>query len=79
MSHILFEKDLWFERFSQIGLIDARMSHSTVALNGKLYSMGGFNVVALSSVEEYAPEDQQISVTSQGKLSTTWGQQKSKE
>jgi N-acetylneuraminic acid mutarotase len=53
---------------------------SSAVVDGKLYAIGGYGPgqVALSTVEEYTPEDWQA-VSPQGKLATTWGEEKTRK
>jgi len=67
--------DSWSKKTN---MLTPRPFHSNCVVNGKIYAIGGGWLPALSTVEEYTPEDWQFSVIPQGKLLTTWGQQKSK-
>jgi RNA polymerase sigma factor (sigma-70 family) len=74
------EMDKWEKKAD---MLTARGYLSTCAVNGKIYAIGGSNGfpgqpgAAISTVEEYTPEDGQ-SVSSSGKLPSKWGKLKSK-
>jgi len=55
-----------------------RMFFSASEVRGKIYAVGGSKVadVPLSTGEEYMPEGWPFSVSPQGKLPTTWGEEK---
>jgi hypothetical protein len=60
-----------------------RDCHSASVVNDKIYVIGGVHdwqlpIMALSTVEEYTPEGWPFSISSQGKLVTTWGKIKQK-
>ena len=73
--------DIWT---AENAMPKTRVALSTSVLNGKIYAIGG-NVASfgpnLSTVEEYTPEgwepSQNLSISQQGKLPTTWGEVKS--
>lgn len=57
----------------------ARVGLSTSVVNGKIYAIGGLNIVggnALSTVEEYDTGFAGEGVEAKGKLATKWGKLK---
>ena len=67
--------DRWTEKTA---MSFARAVLSTSTVNGKIYAIGGCTVAgtALSTVEEYDPEFTGKTITSKGKLATSWGKLK---
>jgi len=70
-------KDKWTEKKD---MRVARSALSAVAVNGKIYAIGGGNPAlangAMSTIEEYDTGFVSESVNAKGKLPTTWGQKK---
>jgi hypothetical protein len=63
---------------TQTDMPTARARLSIVALDGKIYAIGGGKAYpneAFATVEEYTPEGwQPTTVSAQGNLTTTWGE-----
>ena len=55
-------------------MIVGRFNPSTSAVNGKIYVIGGYNKMDLSTVEEYDTGFTSISVDAKGKLAASWGE-----
>jgi len=64
----------------KVNMLTARGAFCASVVDGKIYSIGGYidGEVVLSSVEEYTPEGWPFAISPQGKLPSTWGQQKEK-